>query len=209
MRVPKNESASHVQSLARVKMISMIRKDLLSAANLISAFLLAWMHLRGSNRTRSAKDIGDGRVEFSPDLLTYFAWPLIVLLPVWPAIIELRRGSGEWWQFMTPVVLLFLAASEMFSFPGTIFVSHDAIEQHFWLRSEKRIRWGEVTGIKEHGLSGAVTITASDNTKINFYSRLPDRTRFMAEIERYCQGNLPPEFLNRSAAGLRAGQKST
>src|ERR1700722_5345986 len=57
VRVPKNESASHVQSLARVKMISMIRKDLLSAANLISAFLLAWMHLRGSNRTRSAKDI--------------------------------------------------------------------------------------------------------------------------------------------------------
>jgi hypothetical protein len=189
-------------------MIAMIQKDLLTAANLISAFLLAWMHLRGSNRARSAKDVGDGRVEFSPDLLTSFAWPIIVLLPVWPAINEVRRGSGEWWQLMTPMFLLFLATSEMFTFPGTIVVSHDAIEQHFWLRGEKRIRWGEITEIREPGISGTLTITASDNTKIIFTNRLPDRTRFLAEIERYCHGNLPPEFLNRSTAGSRAGQKS-
>jgi len=186
----------------------MIRKDLLAAANLISALLLAWMHLRGSNRARSAKDIGDGRVEFSPDLLTYFAWPLIVFLPAWAAINELRRGSGEWWHLMTPMVLLLLTASEMFSFPGSIVVSHDAIEQHFWLRGEKRIRWGEITEIREPGMSGALTITASDNTKIIFSNRLPDRTRLLAEIEKYCRGNLPQEFLNRLAGGSRAGQRS-
>jgi len=208
LRVPKDRSASHVQSLARVKMISMIWKSLLRSANVISALLLAWMHSRGSSRKRSAKDVGDGRVEFSPDLLTYFAWPLIVLLPAWPAINELRRGSAEWWQLMTPIVLLFLAASEMFTFPGTIVVSHDAIEQHFWLRGEKRIRWGEITEIREPGMSGALTITASDKTKIIFSNRLSDRPRFLAEIENHCRGNLPPEFLNRLAAGSRAGQKS-
>lgn len=202
-----NQSASHLRFLARVKMISMIWKALLRAANLVSALLLAWMHLRGPGRAHSAKDLGDGWVEFSPDPLTYLAWPLIVLLPAWAAINELRRGSGEWWQLMAPVLILVVAAAEMFSFPGTIVVSHDAIEQHFWLRSAKRVRWGEIAEIKEHGKPGPLVITASDGTKISFSDRLPDRLRFMAEIEKHCRGNLPPEFLNRVAASLQAGQK--
>jgi hypothetical protein len=109
---------------------------------------------------------------------------------------------------VAPVVILVVAATEMFSFSGTIVVSHDAIEQHFWLGSEKRIRWGEVAEIKEHGMTGLLTITASDGTKIDFSGRLPDRTRFLAEIEKHCRGNLPPEFVRRVAASLQTGQKS-
>jgi hypothetical protein len=186
----------------------MIWKPWLKAANFVSALLLVWMHLRKSGRARSAKNLGDGRLEFSPDPLTYLAWPLIVLLPAWSAINELRRGSGEWWHLVAPIALLFLAASEMISFPGTILVAHDAIEQHFWLRSEKRIPWGEIAEIKEQGMTGLFTITSSGGTKIDFSGRLPDRPRFLAEIEKYCSGNLPPEFLSRVAAGLKAGQKS-
>ena len=148
-------------------MISMIWKSSLRAANFVSALLLAWMHFRGPGRAHSAKDLGDGRVEFSPDPFTYLAWPLIVLLPAWAAINELRRGSGEWWYFMAPVAILFAAASELFSFPGTIVVSHDAVEQQFWLRSEKRIRWGEISEIKEQRMPGPLTITATDGTKID------------------------------------------
>jgi hypothetical protein len=189
-------------------MVSMIWKPWLRAANFVSVLLLGWMHLRGHSPARSAKDLGDGTVEFSPDPLTYLAWPLIVLLPAWAAFNELRRGSGEWWQLLGPVLILVAAAAEMFSFPGTIVVFHDAIEQHFWLRSEKRIRWGEIEEIKEHGKPGPLVITASDGTKINFSDRLPDRSRFMAEIEKHCRGNLPPEFLSRVSAGLQIGRKT-
>jgi hypothetical protein len=164
------------------------------------------MHLRGHRRARSAKDVGDGTVEFSPDPFTYIAWPLIVFLPAWAAINELRHGSGAWWQLLAPAAILFAAAAEMFSFPGTIVVSHDAIEQRFWLRGEKRIRWGEIVEIKEHGKPGPLVVTATDGTKINFSDRLPDRPRFMVEIEKYCRGSLPPEFLERMAAGSRAVQ---
>src|SRR5580692_11728327 len=87
-----NQPAGRLRSIARVKMISMIWKPWLRAANLVSAFLLAWMHFRGPGRAHSAKDLGDGRVEFSPDPLTFLAWPLIALLPLWAAIDELRRG---------------------------------------------------------------------------------------------------------------------
>ena len=188
-------------------MISMIWRPWLRAANFVSMLLLGWMHLRGTGRTRSAKDLGDGSVKFSPDSITYLAWPLIVLFPAWGAINELRRGSGEWWNLMAPMIILVLAASEMLAFPGTIVVSRDAIEQQFWLRSEKRIRWGEITEIKEHGKRGPLVITASDGTKISFSDRLPDRQRFMAEIEKSCRGNLPAEFLNRVAAS-QAEQKT-
>jgi hypothetical protein len=166
------------------------------------------MHFRGPGRGHSAKDLGDGRVEFSPDPLTYCAWPLIALLPAWAAINELRRGSSDWSQLMGSVVVLLLAATEMFSFPGTILVSQEGIEQHFWLRGEKRIRWGDVAEIKEQGTRGPLTIHASDGTRVDFSGRLPDRPRFLAEIEKYCRGNLPPEFLNRVAASLQAGRKT-
>jgi hypothetical protein len=166
------------------------------------------MHFRGPGWGHSAKDLGDGRVEFSPDPLTYFAWPLIAFLPAWAAINELRRGLGGWSRLMGSVVVLLLAATEMLSFPGTITVSQAGIEQHFWLRSEKRIRWGDVAEIKEQGARGPLTIQASDGTKIDFSGRLPYRPRFLAEIEKHCSGNLPPEFLNRVAASLRAGQKT-
>jgi hypothetical protein len=108
---------------------------------------------------------------------------------------------------MGPVVILLLAASEMFSFPGTIVTSQEGIEQHFWLRGEKRIRWGAVTEIREGRPNSPLGITASDGTRIDFAGRLPDLPRFLAEIEKYCHGNLPPEFLSKVAASLRAGQK--
>jgi hypothetical protein len=166
------------------------------------------MHFRGPGRGHSAKELGDGKVEFSPDPLTYFAWPLIALLPVWVAIDELRRGFAGWSQLTAPVVILLLAVSEMFSFPGSIVVSHEGIEQHFWLRGEKRIRWGEVTDLSEGRANSTLTITASDSTRIDFSGRLPDLPRFLVEIEKYCSGNLPPEFLSRVDAILQAGQKT-
>lgn len=204
----RKPAASRLRSLARVKMISMILKPWLKAANFVSALLLAWMHFRGPGWTHCAKDHGDGKVEFSPDVLTYVAWPLIALLPAWAAVNELRRGSGDWWQIMTPVVILSIAASEMFSFPGTIMVSREGIEQHFWLRGEKRVSWGEVAEIREVRTNGPLTITGSDGTRIDFSGRLPDRPRFLAEIETYCRGNLPPEFLSRVATSLQAGRKT-
>jgi hypothetical protein len=94
--------------------------------------------------------------------------------------------------------------------PGSlrdVFVS-EGVEQHFWLRGEKRIRWGEVTEIKEQSKFGPLTITGSDGTRVDFSGRLPDRPRFLAEIEKYCRGNLPPEFLSRVAASLQAGRKT-
>jgi hypothetical protein len=186
----------------------MIWKPWLRAANILSALLLAWMHFRGPGRGHSAKDLGDGRVEFSPDPLTYFAWPLITLLPAWVTINELRRGLGDWSRLMAPAIILLLAVSEMFSFPGSIVVSHEGIDQHFWLRGQKRIRWGEVTEIREGRANSSLSITASDGTRIDFTGRLPGLPRFLAEIGKYCRGNLPPEFLSRVAASAQVSQRS-
>ena len=204
----RGQPASQLRSLARFKMISMIWKPWLRAANFLSALLLAWMHFRGPGRGHSAKDLGDGRVEFSPDPLTYFAWPLITLLPAWVAINELRRGLGDWSQLIAPAIILLLAVSEMFSFPGSIVVSHEGIEQHFWLRGQKRIRWGEVTELREGRGNSSLTITASDSTRIDFSGRLPDLPRFLEEIEKYCSGNLPPEFLSRLATIVQSRQET-
>jgi len=190
-------------------MISMLWKPTLPIANFVTAMLALWMQIRKNGSERNAKDRGDGRLEFSPDALALLIWPLIVVLPAWVAFNDFKQhASGEPWSELLLAVTLFAAAAALFSLSGTIVVTHDGVEQHFWLRSEKRIRWGEITEIKRSKASGALTIYASDGTKISFTDLLADRPRFLAEVEMHAHDKLPPDLPDGSILGLQDKRKS-
>ena len=191
-------------------MIPMIWKPTLATANFVSTILVLWMHVRKNGRERYAHDRGDGSVEFPPDPLAYLAWPVIVLLPAWGAINDFQQhASGKPWSQLLLALILLAAAVQLFRFPGTVVVTHEGVEQHFWLRSEKRIRWGEITGIKRIRASGILIITASDSTNTVFSDQLADRPRFLEELERYAHGKLPPENPAGSVLGLQSGRSSS
>ena len=189
------------------KMIEMIWKPTREIANLVSSFLLVFVGMRKNGKMRSAKDDGGGRVEFAPDPLIYLAWPLIVFLPAWAAINDLQLHAGRPWGVLFPAAILAAAAMELFRFPGTVVVAYDGIEQHFWLRGEKRIRWGEISEIKESETAKTLTIIGADGTKIVFSSRLADPQRFREEIGKHYHGVMPQDPPTGSNLGFFGGRK--
>ena len=166
-------------------MIAMRWKFTLVIANFIASVLLIWMHWRKGAKTRKAIETGDGNVKFTRDPLAYVIFPAAVLLPAWAAFNDYQRHSSGKFGVCCLDHVLFAATAELFRLPGTVIVVHDGIEQHFWLRGEKRIRWGEITEIKDGVFGGSLTITGTDGTKIVYSDQLADRPRFLAEIEEY------------------------
>ena len=104
--------------------------------------------------------------------------------------------------------LLFAVGVLLFNLPGTVVVAHDGIEQHFWLRGEKRIRWGEIAEIKNRKSAGRLTIIGSDGTKIVYSEKLGDRPRFLEEIEKHAPGRLPLDVRAGSILKLHGEEKS-
>jgi hypothetical protein len=171
--------------------------------------LLIWMHWRKSGKVRKAIDRSDGSVQFTRDPLTYLALPAVVLLPAWGAFNDYERhSSGKFWGLLILALMLSAAAVELFRLPGTVAVVYDGLAQHFWLRGEKRIRWGEITEIKDGVFGGSLTITGTDGTKIVYSDQLADRLRFLEELERYAHGRLPPKEPAGTVLNLQSGRKS-
>lgn len=156
----------------------------LAIANLISAALLLLMQWRNTSKVREAINRSDGSVEFTRDPLAYLVLPTAVLLPAWAAFNDYQRHtSGRIWNLLILDALLFAAAVELFRLPGTVAVVYDGLVQRFWLRGEKRIRWGEIAEIKDGVFGGFLTITGTDGTKIVYSDQLADRVRFLEELE--------------------------
>lgn len=190
-------------------MISMLWKPTLPIANFVTAILALWLHVRKNGSERYAKDRGDGCLEFAPDPLALLVWPLIVVLPAWVAFNDLKQhASGEPWSELLLAITVFAAAAALFNLPGTVVVAHDGVEQHFWFRGEKRIRWGEIKEIKRIKASGSLIIYASDGTKISFTDLLADRPRFLTEVEMHAYDKLPPNLPDGSILGLQDKRKS-
>jgi hypothetical protein len=143
-------------------------------------------------------------------LTTLLPLSILGLLPAWDTFHRFsRHHSGDLFGELALAIMLFLVGAELFRLPGTVKVVSGGIEQHFWLRGEKRIRWGEITGIKDGVFGGSLTITGTDGTKIVYSDKLADRPRFLEELERYAHGRLPPEKTAGTLLNLQRGRKSS
>jgi hypothetical protein len=197
-----------------VKMIWMGWKYTPAIVNLAAAILFLCIYFlciyaRRCGRARSAIDRGDGSVEFPPDLLTLLALLIFGLLPAWDSSNRFsRHHAGDLFGEFTLATMLFVVGVELFRFPGTVKVVPGGIEQHFWLRGEKRIRWGEITEIKDGVFGGSLTITGTDGTKIIYSDKLADRPRFLEELERNAHGRLPRKTTAGTLLNLQGRRKS-
>jgi len=145
-----------------------------------------------ADKQRKASALPDGSIDFSPNRRSLWASPLVVAYLIYGLVSLLMHIHGSLLNIMIAVVfglLLFTIAS---SFPDTITVTDNGLDQAAWLRRHKRIRWAAIVEIKAGG--GMVTITGADGTKIVHTHQLPDRPRLFAEIKRHCGENLPSDF---------------
>lgn len=172
----------------------MIWKSPLRFVNLITIVVLVWLHWRGSENQGQAKILSDGRVEFPPSSFAAAAWLAIVAPSVLAAIGAWRHGLHEPRDFWTTAGVWLIAFLEIVSFPGTIVVTRDGLEQVYWLQWNRCIRWSDIVEIKTGKGGGTVSITSTEGTKIVHTGQLADRPRLLLELKRHCGSELPRDF---------------
>jgi hypothetical protein len=155
---------------------------------------LAWMAFSRASNRRSATILSDGRIEFSPNRLTYWALPLTVALQTWTATKYLMQSHGRPFWFVVGGGIGLVALGLLVSFPGAIVITSDSLEQVYWFRRRKRIQWKDIVEINTGEKSRTVTITGADGTQIVHSPQLPDQLRLFLEIKNRCGENLPSDF---------------
>ena len=148
----------------------------------------------GADKQRKARALQDGRIEFTPNRRSFWAWPLLVLYLTYATISHLMHIHGRPLNLMVAVSLGILTVMIAFPFPEKIIVTADGLEQVSWLWKNKRIRWADIVEINTGKKSRTVTITGADGTKIVHSRQLPDRPRLLMELKQHCGENLPSDF---------------
>lgn len=87
-------------------------------------------------------------------------------------------------NLMKPAVFACLGLGLLFSLPGTLVVTPEGIEKRFWLRSNKKVLWGEITTITVS--ENRVEIADANRKKISHESFNLDRERFLLELKQHC-----------------------
>jgi hypothetical protein len=169
-------------------------KVFLGIGRLLCGAVLAWMLLSRPNKRSLATILSDGRIEFSPNRLAYWAWPLTIVLLAWTATKDLMQSQGRPFELVMGGGVGLLALMLLFSFPGSVVITVDGLEEVYWFRTRKRIQWKDVVEINTGEKSRTVTITGADGTRIVHSTQLPDRPRLLMELKNRCGENLPPDF---------------
>jgi hypothetical protein len=178
----------------------MTEKVAFSLFKLLVDVALLWMLFGRAGKRGPAKVHSNGRVEFAPDWIGLSAFPLTVVYLVGSSVKAVLHNHGRPNDFFSPIVLTAAALYLLLTFPGTLLTSNSGIEQAYWFRKNKRIRWSEIVEVetdKNGGRFTSVTVTDAHGIQVIHSSLLADRERFMIEIEKHCRENLPPEFFAR------------
>jgi len=177
----------------------MTLRTLAHIANLVSWILVILALTRKAQTHRPATKLSDGRVEFPPAMFSLWLWLFIALPSAWAAILALRRHVGTPWELLSAAVVVLIAISHLWEFPGTLVVTRGGLEQVHWIWLNRRIRWSDIVEIKTVINRPTVTIKGRDGTTVVYSAELPDRPRFLLELKRHCGENLPPGFPNEPA----------
>lgn len=166
-------------------------------ARILCEIALIWMFWGRAAKTKPARVLINGSIEFTLSTVAYLAWLPIVVLLVWIARSEfmvLVHGPFAWLNLLNVAGFAWITIWVLVSFPGKVVVDDEGIEQVYWLWKNKRIPWQEIAEINTGKTEHTITITGIDRTKIVHSNRLPDRSRLLLELRRHCDENLPADF---------------
>ncbi|HTW60340.1 MAG TPA: hypothetical protein VMD55_00955 [Terracidiphilus sp.] len=176
---------------------------LLLAVPVVFLLLMGWLHLGDLRINRgTARMIAGGRLEFSRARWAIVRW----LWEIWfwgigtiGLAIQIHRGHMGWpLLYLALFPVLFVHA--LVSFPGSIVMQTEGIEQVYWLRSNKKIRWMEISAIRRSDKGREITIVGTDGTEIVHSRRLADQPRFLRELRAHCRTDLLQDFQSGNGA---------
>lgn len=163
-------------------------------AELISGALVTWCFLADAPKDRKANVSATGRVEFAPNRRATAAWLILAAFFFYLVPGQLKHMGDHLFSVATAVALASVAIGLLTSFPGTILIDSEGLQQQFWAWKNKRIRWTDIVEINTGEKSRRVTVTGADGIKIVHSRQLPDRPRLLSELKRRCGEQLPTDF---------------
>jgi len=181
-------------------------KILLGVGRFAFDLALVWMLFGRSSNRGTARVLGDGRILFEPDLIGLWAYQTSSFYLLALAGLELIRDHAGPRDFLQPGSSLMIVLLLAYSFPGWVAVTGGGLEELYWFRRNKRIRWEDIAAVEVDNWNRffhLVGIIGANGVKITHSSLLADESRFLAEIERHCGDDLPPEFPRAPVAGVR------
>jgi hypothetical protein len=179
----------------------MIWKQLYGIVEFAFWILLFWMFWGRDGKRGSARVLSGDRIEFAPDRISFWGWLLLVASLVFSIVHRLMHFHEKQWDLLTVILLGLYAIGFLVSFPASIIVSGEGLEQVYWFRPRKRIGWSEIVEIEFGPKDRLVTVTGSNGTKIVHTRFLADRARLLQEIRRHCGEELPPDFPGEAIDG--------
>ena len=156
----------------------------------------------GPGNRKPAREFSDGRIEFAPRRIAFWAWLLIILYLAHATTVFLKHSHGKFFDLVNAGCAGFLMIAILCSFPGTVVITGSCLQQVYWFRRNKRIRWQEIVEINTGEKSHTVIITGADGTKIVHVRQLADRRRLLLELKNHCGEELPPDFPREPIAGV-------
>lgn len=174
----------------------MIGKVLLDINRVLFWPFIAFFLAGGFGRVhgdRGAKELPGDRVRFGANWIGVSLLGVMITVVPGTVAMLLSRQSDRFaivaQMGMTIVVLLCLL-----DFPGTIIVSREGLEQRYWFRGNKRIRWSDIVEIESSPNDRMVTVKAANGTKIIHAFIYSGRSRFLQELKVHCGSELPADF---------------
>lgn len=164
------------------------------AAEVAAGALVVWCILGNASKHRKASVSSTGRIEFAPNRRAMAAWIILAAFLVYLVPVQFRDLGGKWLSVASAAGFALVAIGIVTSFPGTIVIDSEGLQQTFWLWKNKRIRWANIIEINTGEKSRTVTIAGADGTKIIHSRQLPDRPRLLRELKQHCGEQLPDDF---------------
>ncbi|MGA7857393.1 MAG: hypothetical protein WCA11_05685 [Terracidiphilus sp.] len=158
--------------------------------SIVLCWIAALLVVSEADKDRPARETESGRIEFLPNRRSYWGIYVIIAVLSYPIaagfISAVGSGTGAWLVSLCMGFILLL----LISFPGSIILTAEGLEQNYWVGRRKRIAWNDVVGFEIDKKGKKVTIRAKNGPKIVHTRQLPDRERLMTELEIHCPGNV-------------------
>ena len=160
---------------------------------LLVFWIAARLAIADAARNRTAVEKKDGQIEFFPNRQCFWGVYVILAFTSYPILVFIATGFkspvGLWLVSLCSGCILLL----LMSFPGSIYINGDGLEQSHWVGRKRRIQWKQVTWVIIDDKKKRVTVKGSNGHKIVHTRQLPDKARFLAELRTHCPTKMPAE----------------
>ncbi|MDR3741672.1 MAG: hypothetical protein P4L40_21850 [Terracidiphilus sp.] len=165
----------------------------------IVLFVLARLILKEADSNQQTEELPGGGVRFAPASQARVAMAVFIAMFAFVGVVGTMSALVNRQGLTLSLVCLIIALLLLRILPGTIVLTSEGLEQHFWLGKAKRVLWGDVGTVPVVQKEGRVTITGLKGGKIQHSKQFPDRDRLLAELRAHCPDRMPGATANVSS----------